>query len=295
MVREACERYASKYSIEVLYCESYAEIESNRHQLLRHFHYDPRIALLVLDEVGLDQCALIDQDLSQLYERVRVVTICPSQRQPYTGNRRNIIVLPEPQDADAVYAVISQNGIGVREEILRSVAERSAHDLRLALLLLRAVKDDPSGPQAIVGGVDSLLERILKLTRLNDMDRVHLRQLYQAASCFVDIGIGGQVRDEIDAVKGFFGLTSENIRKSAPHAYRYGLSAPSKNERYFEAIPRALATMVFAECCWDRIVDDLDEFYQTLPDRLRKRFIDRCNDCTGEIRERVVAQLSRTF
>ncbi|MFO0940143.1 MAG: hypothetical protein U0930_05190 [Pirellulales bacterium] len=295
LVREACERYSDKYSLDVLYCASYADIESNRHQLFRPFHFDPRSALLVLDEVGLDQCALIDQDLASLHDTLRVVTICPSQRQPYTGNRQNIIVLPEPENADSVYAVISQNGAGVREEILRSVAERSDHDLRLALLLLKAVKDDPSGPQAIVGGVDTLLDRIFRLTRLSDLDRLHLRQLYEAASCFVDIGIGGQVKAEIESVKAFFGLTSENVRKSAPHAYKFGLSAPSKNERYFEATPRALATMVFAECCWDRIVDDLDEFYQSLPDRLRKRFIDRCNDCTGEIRERVVAQLSHYF
>lgn len=295
LVREACERYSDKYSLDVLYCERYVDIEANRHHLFRHFHFDPRNALLVLDEVGLDQCAVIDQDLALLHENLRVVTICPSQRVPYTGNRQNIVVLPEPEDADSVYTVISQNGAGVREEILRSVAERSAHDLRLALLLLKAVKDDPSGPQAIVGGVECLLERILRLTRLNDLDRLHLRQLYEAGSCFVDIGIGGTVKNEVDSVKAFFGLAPENIRKAAPHAYRFGLSAPSKNERYFEATPRALATMVFAECCWDRIVDDLDEFYQNLPDRLRKRFIDRCNDCTGEIRERVVAQLSQYF
>ncbi|WP_404304385.1 ATP-binding protein [Neorhodopirellula lusitana] len=294
-VREACKRYSQKYAIDVLYCESYAELEPKRHNLFRLFHADPRNALLVLDEVALDKCSDLDGQLASLHESVRAITICPSRRQPHTGNRQNICVMSEPADANEVYGVIKQNGFGLREELLRSVAARSAHDLRLALLLLEAVKNDPSGPQEIVGGVDAILDRILKLARLNDDDRTHLRRLYEAASCFVDIGVSGPVKDEIESIKEYFALTSENIRRSAPLAYRYGLSAPSKRERYFEATPHALATMVFAEHCWDRIADDLDEFYSALPDRLRKRFIDRCNDCTGEIRERVVAQLSQYF
>ncbi|GAA4458907.1 ATP-binding protein [Novipirellula rosea] len=294
-VREACQRYSDQYAVDVLYCESYTELESRRHNLFRLFHADPRNALLVFDEVALEKCSDLDGQLASLHKSVRAVTICPSRRQPYTGNRQNICVMSEPADAGEVYEVIKQNGLGLREELLRSVAARSAHDLRLALLLLKAVKDDPAGPQEIVGGVGAILDRILNLARLNDDDRAHLRRLYEAASCFVDIGIGGSVKNEIESIKEYFALTSENVRRSAPLAYRYGLSAPSKSERYFEATPHALATMVFAEHCWDRIADDLDEFYSALPDRLRKRFVDRCNDCTGEIRERVVAQLSHYF
>jgi hypothetical protein len=64
--------------------------------------------------------------------------------------------------------VITQNAAGLPKNIVNSVAERSSHDLRLALLLLRAVKDDPDGPQEIVGGVMQLFDRIVKRMRLND-------------------------------------------------------------------------------------------------------------------------------
>jgi hypothetical protein len=293
LVREACSRYQAKYNVDVLYCEDYETLKANRLELLRRFNDDQLNAIIVIDEVGLEDLARLESEFELIHDRVRVVTIGPSKRQSYTGNRGNILLLAEPQTSHDVIAVITQNAAGLPKNIVNSVAERSSHDLRLALLLLRAVKDDPDGPQEIVGGVMQLFDRIVKRMRLNDAEKGHLELLYRAACCFIDFGISGEYKNELDHIKSRWGLEDVWLGRSMKVAKDFGLAAGSKN--FFEATPHALASMMFSEHTWPSIALNLEEFLNMLPDRLKKRFLERCDDCDVAIREEVRSLVGRYF
>lgn len=293
LVREACNRYQAKYTVDVLYCEDYETLKANRLELLRRFNDDQLNGIVVIDEVGLEDLARLESEFELIHDRVRVITIGPSKRQSYTGNRGNILLLAEPQTSQDVVAVITQNAVGLPKEIVNSVAERSSHDLRLALLLLRAVKDDPDGPQEIVGGVMQLFNRIVKRMRLNDAEKDHLGLLYQAACCFIDFGISGEYKNELDHIKSRWGLDDVWLGRSMKVAKDFGLAAGSKN--FFEATPHALASMMFSEHTWPSIALDLEGFLDKLPDRLKRRFLERCDDCDVAIREEVRSVVGQYF
>jgi hypothetical protein len=292
LVREACTRMRTEHQIECLYCESYELIKPKVHELTRLFGSDGS-AILILDEFPFDgELDVIESLFRASARNLRIVTVCPTVRQT-TQTRDNRILLGEPSSTDAVFSVIVQKGTNLPEERLKVIASKSAQDLRFALRWVNEANRDPSAISEITGGAMPLLNHILARCGLNSQEQEHLRNLFDAASCFVDIGVAGDVKAEIDSVATLFALDDSWLGKAIGHAKNFGLSAQSKY--YVEATPRGLAEMVFAKRGWATISRDLRAFFELLPDRLRKRFIERCQDCPYEIREEVMSLLGDYF
>src|SRR5262249_4253685 len=66
---------------------------------------------------------------------------------------------------------------------------------------------------------------------------------------------------------------------------------------FFEAQPRALAVWLFQDRVWGRLHLRLQEFLKGMPSdqRLRRRFLERGQECTSPIREEVEAAIALFF
>src|SRR5262249_37504903 len=109
----------------------------------------------------------------------------------------------------------------------------------------------------------------------------------------IDVGMTEDVASELDALARHFEHPVEHIRDAAAVAFNCGLGI--RTRRFFEPAPRALAARMFAERVWPGIRDVLDEFFLSLPERLGRRFLERCHDCAGPVREEVMTRLGDFF
>src|SRR5581483_4853608 len=83
-------------------------------------------------------------------------------RQPsYPGN--SFLILPEPDTEAGVFQVIRAAGHGLPDDVLRSIASQSGHDLRLALLLVRASKRAPEFRGVPVVSIDGVWQRLMAM------------------------------------------------------------------------------------------------------------------------------------
>ena len=292
LVREACTRLRDEHGIGCLYCKSYEQVRDDLLGLTRLFGTD-RHAILVLDEVPFDrEIDVIESHFRNAPSTLRIVTISPAIRQS-TQIRGNRILLGEPSGDAAVLSVIKQAQGLLPDERLNLIASKSAQDLRFALRWTREVNRDQDAATAMTGGAMPLLDHIIKRCGLSQVEQDQLKALYDAASCFIDIGVAGDVKHEVDTLKELFSLQEAWLGKAIDHARDYGLSVRSKN--YVEATPRGLAEMVFAKRGWATVSRDLPKFFDSLPLRLQQKFLERCQDSSSEIREEVTAQLGSYF
>lgn len=292
LVREACTRLRDLHGIGCLYCESYEQVKADLLGLTRLFGTD-RHAILVIDEVPFDrEIDVIESHFRNAPSTLRIVTISPAVRQK-TQIRGNRILLGEPSGNAALLSVIKQAQGVLPDERLNLIASKSAQDLRFALRWIKEINRDPDAVIAITGGAMPLLDHIIKRSGLSQTEQEQLKSLYDAASCFIDVGVAGDMKHEVDTLKELFSLEDAWLGKAIDHARDYGLSAKSKN--YVEATPRGLAEMVFAKRGWATVSRDLQKFFDSLPLRLQQKFLERCQDSSSEIREEVTAQLGNYF
>jgi hypothetical protein len=130
-VFEACQRNDQLHG--VFYLARSADLNLRLERALQ----DARSVFVIIDETPLEEIETIVARFGDCADRVRIVTIGPASRQRVTAHR-DIVVVPEPENENEVLAVIRAPGSGVSEVVLRSIAVRSAHDLRLALMLVQA-------------------------------------------------------------------------------------------------------------------------------------------------------------
>ncbi len=273
----------------VFYVERFEQVGT---QLYRYLEEDGRHVYLVIDEVPLDQVDAIMGRLGEFADRVRVVTIGPAMRQAAT-TRDEILILPEPDTDAGVLTVVRAAGAGLPDNVLRSIAGQSAHDLRLALLLVRASQRLPEFRGVPVVNIDGVWRRLMGLFAQEIGNPHDFRKAYEVLCISVDIGMADDVGKEVEVLARHFQYPVEHIREAALTSFHCGLGL--RTRRFFEAIPRALAARLFAERVWPRIQDVFEDFFPRLPERLARRFLERCHDCTGPVREKVMARLGDFF
>ena len=124
----------------VLYIPRHADF---REPLLRHLTRNSNLlALVVVDEMPLEDLRSFISHVEHLSSRLRFVSIGPARRNERGRASANILVLPEPDTREGVLEVVRRAGAGISEPVLESIARFSAHDLRLALMLVEATRQD---------------------------------------------------------------------------------------------------------------------------------------------------------
>jgi len=265
---------------------------------LYHYLEQPgRRVYLVIDETRSEQQDKIRAQLSEFADRVRVVTIGPAVRQPAIDTGETL-VLREPETDTEVLQVVRAAGVGLADDVLHSIAEQSGHDLRLALLLVRASRELPEFQHVPLSRIDDVWYRLMRLFRDKVGSPDLFRERYEVLTVSMDVGMTDDVGGEIQLLADYFQHPVEHVRAAAHAAGGCGLGFITRSGRFFEATPRALAAYVFQSRVWPRLQDRLDEFASALlahSQRLAQRFLDRCQDCTGNVREEVQARLGKFF
>jgi hypothetical protein len=252
---------------------------------------DSQGAFLVIDETSLEEADVIRGKFGGA-DHVRIVTIGPAGRQR-SSPHNDVLLVPEPQTEDEVLAVIRGPGAGLPDAVLRSIAARSAHDLRLALLLVRATLRTPDLRALPVVHPADVWDRLMRLFRSEVRDPAAFRQGYEALSVAVDVGYVAEYRPELRLLAGYFGLAEDHLLDCLNAAADCGLGR--RAGRFFEPTPHALAVGLFRDVFRRRLRDRLPEFMGVLPDRLLRRFLERCQELPDDAREEVADAVGRTF
>jgi hypothetical protein len=289
-VFEACRRQPELNG--VFYVERFEHVSPG---LYRYLEEDGRNVQLIVDETLLHEVEKIAARLGDFADRIRVVTIGPAVRQAPISTRQTII-LPEPDTEAGVLEVVRAAGVGLPDEVCRGIAEQSGHDLRLALLLVRASRQLPAFRGIPVFNFDGVWERLMALfaNRIGDPNR--FRERYEVLTVSNDVGLTEDVGGEVGLLAKLFDCSVDHLLSVVNDAAACGLGI--RTRRFFEATPRALAARLFETRVWCRIRDRLEDFALELlghSDRLARRFFQRCQDCAGDVREEVMDRVGDFF
>ncbi|MBO0699608.1 MAG: hypothetical protein J2P46_14530, partial [Zavarzinella sp.] len=285
-VFEACQRNDQLHG--VFYLARSADLSL---PLERAFHNAQEV-LVVIDETPLEEIDAIAARFGDCADRVRIVTIGPASRQRAIA-RRDIVVVPEPEDENEVLAVIRAPGTGLSEEVLRSIAARSAHDLRLALMLVQASHQDAELRMVPLADFNDVWNRVMRLFRAEVPDPTSYRRRYEVLTVGIDVGIQGELRSELQGLAKYFGQAEGDLLDCLNVAADCGLGV--RAGRFFEATPHALALGLFYSLFGRQLRDRLAEFMGTLSPRLLRRFVKRCEECPANVGEEVAAAVGGVF
>jgi hypothetical protein len=249
-------------------------------------------AVIVIDETPLEEVEAVAARFSDCPDTVRVVTIGPASRQR-SVYRRDVIVVPEPETEEDILAVIRGPGRGLADEVLKSIAARSAHDLRLALMLVKASLSEPELRTIPIVDFTGVWNRLMRLFPSEIPDPTAYRQAYESLTVAVDVGLEGELRSELMGLADHFGQPERGLLDCLNVAVNCGLGL--RAGRFFEATPHALATGLFLSLFRRQLRDRLPDFIAQLPPRLLRRFLERCQECPSDVREEVAAAVGGVF
>jgi hypothetical protein len=275
----------------VLYIPRYPQL---RERLLRHLTRNPNLfAFVVIDEVPLEDLRSLTSQVEHLAHRLRLVTIGPARRNERGRPTANILVLPEPDTRQGVLEVVRRAGAGISEPVLESIADFAAHDLRLALMLVEATRQDGNLRDLPIEDGEDVWRRVTGLfgARLGDVAAFQVH--YPRLTVAIDIGVQGDLRHELETIANQFGIEVARLDEVIAAAEPCGLGIKTTN--FFEPVPRALAGHLFRQRIWGALQPRLAAFLSELPERLRRRFVERCQECTGPEREEMEEALARFF
>lgn len=288
IVREAC-RTADDLE-GVLYVPRYNALDESfiRH-LTRNEHI---IARVIIDEMPLSGLEYFKSKVGDFSNRLRFITIGPAHSKDTSHIDSNILILSAPETKIGVLAVVRQAGRELSDAVLASIAEFSAHDLRLALMLVAATKQGEFSELPIQDG-DDVWNRVTRLfrDRIGNVDT--FSDHYRYLTVCIDIGCTGDRRTELEHIASEFDVAVQRLDEAIANAVPCGLGI--QTPLFFEAGPRALTAHLFRHRVWPALRNRVSQFLQRLPERLLRRFMERCHECFGEERKQMEQALDAFF
>lgn len=287
-VQEAC---ISKNGLEgVLYFPALTSFTSDFEDYLTR---NPGIhAAIVIDEVDVAEWEQLRMRLAQYESRIRIVTIGAGAKGASRASEM-VLNVPLPETADGVVSVIRSSDPALSHDQAEEISKWCDHDLRLALLLVEANKQDRLTGKAITSAED-VWNRVLKLfsSELGDVNT--FRDFFELLSLGIDIGNLGDHRIELEYLAQYFKKSDTDFDRIISFALGCGLG--HQRGRYFEPTPRALARIVFERWGWQRLKPTATKFIASMPTlRMQRRFVERVQECSKEIREEVTSALTAWF
>lgn len=279
----------------VLYFDSYVSFKDSFCDYVLSSHGSFK---LVIDDVSLEEWEKLNIEFSSYYNRIRIVTIGVAPEYKLTS-REGIRIVTQPTNDDVI-KLIKHTDPSISDEDSKYIADLCEKDLRLLMLLLSANKKDireiglMSSVATRFGSLDSLLDRILNQFKHELGDIIAFKKYYSKLCLLVDVGIKGSFREEIKYISNYFALNHNEMDSFIEKANNCWLGII--REEFFEALPRALARLLFEKEGWSLIKHDLNTFINNMPTyQMKKRFINRVEECGDTFREEVKAELSAWF
>ena len=288
-VLEACRADPSLQ--DTLYVPSYEDLHNDTLRYLEDAKAGS-CARLIMDQVPLNDYQRLSDRLEDAAGRIRVVTIGPAKRGE--RSRASIVVLAEPSSEDAL-RVLSGTTQGLDQDVLKSIAVNSGHDLRLAILLARATRADPASRGMPVRNHEDVWHRVVLLFKRELGGTVaEFEQAYPFLTVAIDLGRTDKHRRELEYVADYFQRQEAELDGAIDKAGKCGLGL--KTPSFFEAGPRALAVWVFEDRLWGMLEPRVAKFLEEMPtERLRRRFVERCQEIQGPAREEVSDRIGGFF
>lgn len=284
-VVEACRE--ESLLAEVVYCPKLSDTVD---RLLTHLNAMSGRALLIIDEVPLDDYEILARRIERLPETVRAVSIGPARANE--AQREGILILAPPERTDDVAAVARSVAGPLGDDVLKSIASFAGKDLRLALLLVEATLKTQAPHYVPIGNQREVWTRIQALFA-RDIKHPEFAHHYTYLTTTIDIGVGRKAREELTYIAKHFEKSIGTMEDCVRDAVRTGLGAMPYD--HFEATPRALARWVFFNQAWPAIKHRIDQFLTDCPERLRKRFLDRCQELPDRERQEVMTVVRDFF
>jgi hypothetical protein len=250
-------------------------------------------AAVVIDEVELGDWNELRARVAGYGERVRILTIGSGTKEG-VALRDGVILVPTPESTGGVSEVIRSADPTLSAEQAAHLGEWCDHDLRLALLLVEANKQDPGLTEQPISSVEDVWRRVLNLFREEIGDVHAFRDLFEILCICVDVGNFGESRSELQYLGEYFGKPEADFDRVIAQAMDCGLGR--QQGRFFEPGPRALVRRIFERRSWPRLRPRASDFIGGMPTlRLQKRFVERGHECSAAVREEVAGALTTWF
>ena len=188
----------------VFYIPRYASFGT---PFLRHLTRNAHLpALVVIDEVLIDDLSGLTSQVENYAQRLRFVTIGPARRGDRGRESANILVLDEPDTHEGVLQVVRRAGDGLSEPVLESIARFAAQDLRLALMLVEASRQGGEFRDLPIQDGEEVWKRVTHLFRDRLGNLETFRTNYPYLTVAIDVGIRDELRRELVHVAARFAI-----------------------------------------------------------------------------------------
>lgn len=250
-------------------------------------------AAVVIDEVEISDWSDLRARADHLADRIRIVTIGSGTKEG-VALRDGVILVPTPESAGGVSEVIRSADPSLSAEQAAHLAEWCDHDLRLALLLAEANRQDPGLTEQPISSVDDVWRRVLNLFREELGDVNAFSDVFEILCVSVDVGNSGEPRQELQYLGEYFGKPEADFDRVIAQAIDCGLGR--QQGRFFEPGPRALVRRLFERRSWPRLRPTASKFIGGMPTlRIQKRFVERGHECNAAVREEIKEALTTWF
>lgn len=279
----------------VMYFEKYGEIKEELKTYIKTNNTNRYV--LVIDDVSLDEWQMLDREFIS-YNNIRIISIGVVQSSDL-HDRIGVKVNKCPSDEDMKLIINSNSDIN-DEGIIEYIVNLCENDLRLAIMFKDIIKKDTD--KSILNkdymvtrftSVESILNRIIEQYASKIENISEFKEIYMKLCMFIDIGYKNEFRNELESIERYFNIEKGKIDIVIDKAQNCALGA-CKGE-FFEPAPRAISQFIFEEKSWHLIKNNLSSFFEVLPEKLKKRFIDRTKDSKSTIQKEVEKALAEWF
>ncbi|MGE6515640.1 hypothetical protein [Lysinibacillus sphaericus] len=249
----------------------------------------------VIDDITMKEWEQLNNQFA--FSNIRIITlgVVPEHK---LSSREGIRIIEQPQEQDIIdlikniYPTIDELGC-------QNIIRLSDKDLRLLMLLLESYKREQALTSMVnvadrFGSMDSTLERILNQFSSEIGDAEEFKKYYGKLCLLIDVGIAGEYKEEITYLSNYFNLNQQEMDVFIDKAKKCWLGI-IKNE-FFEPLPRALSRYLFETESWPFVKRNLSAFINGMPTyQMKKRFINRIEECNEVFRKEAKAELSAWF
>lgn len=257
-------------------------------------------AVILIDEVSLTEYSNLRDSLTDVGDRVRCVSIGPGTRNDRSN--RQVEVLDPPSDERQVVQVLRANSPPqLSDSTLEQIAKASSSDLRFALLLLQVVLQDPSlslSPETLAQVLmdsEEIFNRVLRLfsKEAGALDD-DFRKRYRWLTLGAQVGVSQPREKELEFIAEQAGEPVHLLQVAVGQARECGLGEVLAH--MFEAVPRGLATSLFARKLWPLIGHRFSDLLGAVPsDSFLRAIMQRVEMCPEHVREEVVEAFDGHF
>lgn len=292
-VLEAC-KLKDEYK-KVMYFEKYENMDDKFFNNIKEDRVNK--FYIVIDDVSANEWEKINI-LIEGYSNIRIIAI------GVIGKNRGIcsngLIYKQAPSKEEIKLLLKRNNESLNDENIDKIISLSESDLRLVLLIKDIFMRDRNISFSEIQNINnkytslkSIYERILMQYKYELGDIESFKKIYAKLCILIDIGYKGKYRHELEIIQEYFNLSNGEL-DSVIHKATQSCLGKCKYE-FFEPYPRVLAKYIFENESWPLIKQNIPNFMNNLTEIMKKRFINRVEECDYVIKKEVDEALATWF